>query len=123
MSFVSSKGNILCRLIKIELYKIFTIINCVIKGLHCTKQNPLIQEINPAFFKIYLFIYCLHIEKLFATFQADKMIDMGFEADVRRILEFLPVTNEKPDTDIAEDDEFLRENFLSKNKYRQVSAR
>ena len=51
------------------------------------------------------------------------MIDMGFEADVRRILEFLPVTNEKPDTDIAEDDEFLRENFLSKNKYRQVSAR
>ena len=34
--FVSSKGNILCRLIKIELYKIFAIINRAIKGLHCT---------------------------------------------------------------------------------------
>ena len=48
------------------------------------------------------------------------MIDMGFEPDVRRILEFLPVTNEKPDTDIAEDTEILKENFLSKHKYRQV---
>ena len=37
MSFVSSKGNILCRLIKIELYKIFAIINRAIKGL----QSPL----------------------------------------------------------------------------------
>ena len=36
MSFMSSKGNILCRLIKIELYKIFAIINRAIKGLHCT---------------------------------------------------------------------------------------
>ena len=35
MSFVSSKGNILCRLIKIELYKIFATINRAIKGLHC----------------------------------------------------------------------------------------
>ena len=35
MSFLSSKGNILCRLIKIELYKIFAIINRAIKGLHC----------------------------------------------------------------------------------------
>ena len=34
--FVSSKGNILCRLVKIELYKIFAIINRAIKGLHCT---------------------------------------------------------------------------------------
>ena len=32
---MSSKGNILCRLIKIELYKIFAIINRAIKGLHC----------------------------------------------------------------------------------------
>ena len=39
MSFVSSKGNILCRLIKIELYKIFAIINPVIKGLHCMSVN------------------------------------------------------------------------------------
>ena len=36
MSFVSSKGNILCRLINIELYKIFAIINRAIKGLHCS---------------------------------------------------------------------------------------
>ena len=35
MSFVSSKGNTLCRFIKIELYKIFAIINRAIKGLHC----------------------------------------------------------------------------------------
>ena len=35
VSFVSSKGNILCRLVKIELYKIFAIINRAIKGLHC----------------------------------------------------------------------------------------
>ena len=35
MSFVSSKGNILCRLINIELYKIFAIINRAIKGLYC----------------------------------------------------------------------------------------
>ena len=35
MSFVSSKGNIISRLILIELYKIFTIINRAIKGLHC----------------------------------------------------------------------------------------
>ena len=32
---MSSKGNILCRLIKFELYKIFAIINRAIKGLHC----------------------------------------------------------------------------------------
>ena len=42
MSFVSSKGNILCRLIKIELYKIFTIINRAIKGLHCILHEGLI---------------------------------------------------------------------------------
>ncbi|PVH94982.1 pre-mRNA-splicing ATP-dependent RNA helicase-like protein prp28 [Periconia macrospinosa] len=35
--------------------------------------------------------------------EADKMIDMGFEEPVQRILEALPVSNEKPDTDAAED--------------------
>ena len=35
MSFVSSKGNILCRLIIIELYEIFALIDRAIKGLHC----------------------------------------------------------------------------------------
>ena len=28
---------------------------------------------------------------------------MGFEPDVKRILEYLPVTNEKPDNELAED--------------------
>ena len=32
---MSSKGNILCRLINVELYKIFAITNRTIKGLHC----------------------------------------------------------------------------------------
>ena len=35
MSFVSSKGNILCGLTNTELYKIFAILNRAIKGLHC----------------------------------------------------------------------------------------
>ena len=52
--------------------------------------------------------------------QADKMINMGFEPDVQMILKYLPVTNEKPDTEEAEDEEFLLSNFMTKNKYRQV---
>ena len=39
VSFVSSKGNILFRLINIELYKIFAIINRAIKGLHCIHMH------------------------------------------------------------------------------------
>jgi ATP-dependent RNA helicase DDX23/PRP28 len=35
--------------------------------------------------------------------EADKMIDMGFEEPVNKILEALPVGNEKPDTEAAED--------------------
>ncbi|CAL1287999.1 unnamed protein product [Larinioides sclopetarius] len=31
--------------------------------------------------------------------EADRMIDMGFEPDVQKILEYMPVTNQKPDTD------------------------
>ena len=46
MSFVSSKGNIFCRLIKIELYKIFAIINRAIKGLHCTSHYRFVWELN-----------------------------------------------------------------------------
>ena len=48
------------------------------------------------------------------------MIDMGFEPDVQKILEYLPVTNLKPDTEEAECDSFLMSNFASKKKYRQV---
>ena len=53
--------------------------------------------------------------------EADKMIDMGFEADVQKILDYLPVSNQKPDSDLAEDEALLMKNFGSKNKFRQVS--
>nr|CAD2140846.1 unnamed protein product [Meloidogyne enterolobii] len=52
--------------------------------------------------------------------EADKMLDMGFEPDVTRILEFIPVTNLKPDTEEAEDENKLLENYTSKKKYRQT---
>jgi len=53
--------------------------------------------------------------------QADKMINMGFEPDVQKILMNLPVSNMKPDTDEAEDETILKQNFASKDKYRQVN--
>ena len=49
------------------------------------------------------------------------MIDMGFEADVQNILAHMPVTNMKPDSDLAEDETILTKNFFTKHKYRQVS--
>uniref|UniRef100_A0AAY4ASN8 Probable ATP-dependent RNA helicase DDX23 n=1 Tax=Denticeps clupeoides TaxID=299321 RepID=A0AAY4ASN8_9TELE len=53
--------------------------------------------------------------------EADRMIDMGFEPDVQKILEYIPVTNQKPDTDEAEDPEKMMQNFESgKHKYRQT---
>lgn len=52
--------------------------------------------------------------------EADRMIDMGFEPDVQKILEHMPVTNQKPDNEDAEDEAKLMANFNSKNKYRQV---
>jgi len=52
--------------------------------------------------------------------EADRMIDMGFEPDVQKILDHMPVTNEKPDTELAEDLTALSENFKTKNKYRQT---
>ena len=52
--------------------------------------------------------------------EADRMIDMGFEPDVQKILEHMPVTNQKPDNDDAEDEAKLMANFNSKNKFRQV---
>ncbi|KAH8419390.1 hypothetical protein KR222_010371 [Zaprionus bogoriensis] len=52
--------------------------------------------------------------------EADRMIDMGFEPDVQKILEYMPVTNLKPDTEEAEDEKKLMENFYSKKKYRQT---
>ncbi|XP_014769614.1 probable ATP-dependent RNA helicase DDX23 [Octopus bimaculoides] len=52
--------------------------------------------------------------------EADRMIDMGFEPEVQKILEFLPVSNQKPDTEEAEDDTKMLQNFNSKKKYRQT---
>lgn len=48
------------------------------------------------------------------------MIDMGFEPDVQQILEYLPVSNMKPDTEDAEDNEKMLTNFNTTQKYRQV---
>jgi ATP-dependent RNA helicase DDX23/PRP28 len=52
--------------------------------------------------------------------EADRMIDMGFEPDVQKILDHMPLTNSKPDTDEAEDTSSLLANLKSKNKYRQT---
>jgi ATP-dependent RNA helicase DDX23/PRP28 len=52
--------------------------------------------------------------------EADRMIDMGFEGDVQKILDHMPVTNLKPDTDEAEDEVKLMANFATKYKYRQT---
>ncbi|XP_064546375.1 probable ATP-dependent RNA helicase DDX23 isoform X1 [Drosophila montana] len=52
--------------------------------------------------------------------EADRMIDMGFEPDVQKILEYMPVTNLKPDSEEAEDEKKLMENFYTKKKYRQT---
>lgn len=52
--------------------------------------------------------------------EADRMINMGFETDVKRILEYIPVTNLKPDNEEAEDASKLLSNFTTKKKYRQT---
>ena len=48
------------------------------------------------------------------------MIDMGFEPEVQKVLDHMPVTNMKPDTEYAEDVDALQENFKLKNKFRQT---
>merc|ERR1712218_528377 len=52
--------------------------------------------------------------------EADRMIDMGFEPDIQKILTHMPVTNEKPDSDLAEAINVLSQNFKQKNKFRQT---
>ncbi|KAF5299388.1 hypothetical protein FQR65_LT09429 [Abscondita terminalis] len=52
--------------------------------------------------------------------EADRMIDLGFEPDVQRILEYMPVTNLKPDSEEAEDSKVLLANYNTKKKYRQT---
>ena len=55
------------------------------------------------------------------VFQADRMIDMGFEPDVQSILNHMPVTNMKPDSELAEEETVLKQNYFTKHKYRQVN--
>lgn len=52
--------------------------------------------------------------------EADRMIDLNFEQDVNKILDALPVTNEKPDTEEAEDVHLMKRFLGSRNKYRQT---
>ncbi|KAF2767417.1 DEAD-domain-containing protein [Teratosphaeria nubilosa] len=51
--------------------------------------------------------------------EADRMIDLGFEEPVNKILDALPVSNEKPDTDDAEDARKMGAVF-GKERYRQT---
>lgn len=41
------------------------------------------------------------------------MLDMNFEVELKKILEYLPVTNEKPDDEVSESAEFLLANMVS----------
>lgn len=52
--------------------------------------------------------------------EADRMIDLGFEESVNKILDALPVTNEKPDTDDAEDAQAMSRHLGGKDRYRQT---
>ncbi|KAH9909191.1 Pre-mRNA-splicing ATP-dependent RNA helicase PRP28 [Xylariomycetidae sp. FL2044] len=52
--------------------------------------------------------------------EADRMIDMGFEEPVNKILDALPVTNEKPDTQAAEDAQLMSRHLGGKDRYRQT---
>uniref|UniRef100_A0A0K0E1D3 Probable ATP-dependent RNA helicase DDX23 n=1 Tax=Strongyloides stercoralis TaxID=6248 RepID=A0A0K0E1D3_STRER len=52
--------------------------------------------------------------------EADRMLDLGFEPEVNKILEYMPVSNMKPDSEEAENESSLLANFMSKNKYRQT---
>jgi ATP-dependent RNA helicase DDX23/PRP28 len=52
--------------------------------------------------------------------EADRMIDLGFEEPVNKILDALPVTNEKPDTEEAENSAAMSQNLGGKDRYRQT---
>lgn len=52
--------------------------------------------------------------------EADRMIDLGFEEPVNKILDALPVSNEKPDTEEAEDSRAMSQHLGGKDRYRQT---
>lgn len=52
--------------------------------------------------------------------EADRMIDLGFEEPVNKILDALPVQNEKPDTDDAENAAAMSQHLGGKDRYRQT---
>ncbi|KAK7408970.1 mRNA splicing protein prp28 [Neonectria punicea] len=52
--------------------------------------------------------------------EADRMVDLGFEESVNKILDALPVSNEKPDTDDAENAQLMKRYVGGKDKYRQT---
>jgi ATP-dependent RNA helicase DDX23/PRP28 len=52
--------------------------------------------------------------------EADRMIDLGFEEPVNKILDALPVANEKPDTEDAEDAKVMSQHIGGKDRYRQT---
>ena len=52
--------------------------------------------------------------------EADRMIDMGFEEPVNRILDALPVGNQKPDSEIAENPRAMSQHLGDKERYRQT---
>jgi len=52
--------------------------------------------------------------------EADRMIDLGFEESVNKILDALPVGNEKPDTEEAEDAQAMTRHLGGKDRYRQT---
>lgn len=52
--------------------------------------------------------------------EADRMIDLGFEEPVNKILDALPVTNEKPDTEEAENPRAMKQHLGGQDRYRQT---
>ncbi|KAI5465894.1 P-loop containing nucleoside triphosphate hydrolase protein [Mariannaea sp. PMI_226] len=52
--------------------------------------------------------------------EADRMVDLGFEESVNKILDALPVTNEKPDSDEAENAQLMKSYLGGRDRYRQT---
>lgn len=52
--------------------------------------------------------------------EADRMIDLGFEESVNKILDALPVANMKPDSEEAEDAIVMSQHLGGKDRYRQT---